>query len=127
MASGKTIGNAKENGGLYYFEDGQISSALVQRAFFGSISSSSDQDILLWHFQLGHPSFFYLKQLFPNLFINKDPSSLQCEICALAKHHRSSYPPGHIDHQNHFNSSIVIFGVHPRSQLFQENNGLVPS
>ena len=41
---------------------------------------------------MGHPSFFYLKRLFPKLFINKDPSSFQCEACAFAKHHKSSYP-----------------------------------
>jgi len=47
---------------------------------------------LLWHFRLGHPSFGYLKHLFPVLFKNKDLDSLQCEICQLAKHKRSVFP-----------------------------------
>lgn len=45
------------------------------------------------HFRLGHPSFHYLKKLFPKLFINKDPSSFHCDISALAKHHKSTYSP----------------------------------
>ena len=43
-------------------------------------------------FRLGHPSFQYLKHLFPSLFKNKNPSSFQCEFCELAKHHRTSFP-----------------------------------
>ena len=46
---------------------------------------------MLWHYRLGHPNFHYLKHLLPNLFQNKNPSSLQCEFCELAKHHRSSF------------------------------------
>jgi len=47
---------------------------------------------MLWHCRLGHPSFLYLKHLFPNLFRNKLLSSFQCDICQLAKHHRASFP-----------------------------------
>ena len=36
--------------------------------------------------------FFYLKRLFPSLFINKDVSSFQCETCQFAKNTRVSYP-----------------------------------
>ena len=31
--------------------------------------------------------------LFPDLFMNKNISSFHCDICALAKHHKNSYPP----------------------------------
>lgn len=44
---------------------------------------------MLWHFRLGHPSFSYMKHLFPSLFVNKDPSLFQCEMCQLAKHTRA--------------------------------------
>ena len=44
---------------------------------------------MLWHFRLGHPSFAYLKHLFPSLFKNND--IFQCEICQLAKHQRSVF------------------------------------
>jgi len=47
---------------------------------------------MLWHFRLGHPSFYYLRHLFPKLFLNKNPASFQCEICELAKHCRTYFP-----------------------------------
>jgi len=93
--SGKTIGSAKQNGGLYYLEYeletghqlGQVSS--FSESFF--VSNNKD-DVMLWHLRLGHPSFKYLKTVFPKLFADKDFSSFQCEICELAKHHRNSFP-----------------------------------
>ena len=48
---------------------------------------------MIWHYRLGHPNFHYLKHLFPSLFKNKSPSSFQCEVCELAKHHCSVFPP----------------------------------
>ena len=51
-----------------------------------SMSVSSTKEIMLWHHRLGHPSFSYLKCLFPSLFDNKNSISLDCEICQLAKH-----------------------------------------
>jgi len=45
-----------------------------------------------WHLRLGHPSFRYLKHLFPKLFHNKNFSLLKCEACEFAKHHRSQFP-----------------------------------
>ena len=47
---------------------------------------------MLWQHRLGHPSFPYLKQLFPSLFIDKNVNSFVCEICQFAKHTRVSYP-----------------------------------
>lgn len=47
---------------------------------------------MLWHLRLGHPSFRYLKHLFPKLFHNKNFSLLKCEACEFAKHHRSQFP-----------------------------------
>ena len=40
---------------------------------------------------MGHPNFQYLSRMFPTLC---PPSNLdmKCEVCELAKHHRSSYP-----------------------------------
>lgn len=64
----------------------------LQYTCFEYISVSNDKDISLWHFRLGHPSFRYLKFLFPKLFINEDSSTFQCEVCELTKHHHSSFP-----------------------------------
>ena len=49
-------------------------------------------EIWLWHRRLGHASFGYMKKLFPNLFANFDVSSFKCEVCELAKSHRTSFP-----------------------------------
>lgn len=48
---------------------------------------------MLWHHRLGHPSYSYLKCLFPSLFDNKNSIPFDCEICQLAKHTRTSFPP----------------------------------
>ena len=46
---------------------------------------------MLWHLTLRHPSFPYLKHLFPGLFKNLDCSSFQCESCHLSKRHHATY------------------------------------
>ena len=48
---------------------------------------------MVWHCRLGHPSFSYLKHLFPMLFQKVDPLSFQCESCLLAKSQRKTYIP----------------------------------
>ena len=45
---------------------------------------------MIWHCRLGHPSFPYLKKLFPSLFKNNDV--FECEVCQLAKHMCSNFP-----------------------------------
>ena len=47
---------------------------------------------MLWHHRLGHPSFPYLKKLFPSLFKGLNCSELYCESCILSKSHRTIYP-----------------------------------
>lgn len=51
--------------------------------------NSAREEILLWHLRLGHPSFQYLKHLFPTLFKNVD-CSFKCEV-VLAKSHPTTY------------------------------------
>ena len=75
LLSGKTIGSAKENNGIYLFEgDGHVinkqTRALQSEVVSCSESTSVSNKVMLWHNRLGHPSFPYLKQLFPSLFIN---------------------------------------------------------
>ncbi|KAJ9689558.1 hypothetical protein PVL29_014975 [Vitis rotundifolia] len=74
LSSGKTIGSAKECERLYYFDE------------------TDDNELLLWHKTMGHPSFQYLKHLFPSLCSNKTLLDFQCEVRELAKHHRASFP-----------------------------------
>ncbi|KZV53482.1 hypothetical protein F511_14848 [Dorcoceras hygrometricum] len=92
LDSGKTIGSAKEAGGLYYFGDESHSCGQAQQYSIAPISSSSTNEIFLWHRRMGHPNFQYLKHLYPQLFHNQNVSDFQCDICQFAKHHRSSFP-----------------------------------
>jgi hypothetical protein len=54
--------------------------------------NNKERQIWLWHHRLGHPSFGYLKHLFPDLFSNTMHSNFKCNTCILAKSHRVSYP-----------------------------------
>ena len=68
------IDGARMINGLYYFEDTLPSNKIAQG--LSSISSLSVRDqIMVWHCRLGHPSFSYLKNLFPVLFKKVDLSS----------------------------------------------------
>ena len=70
LSSGKTIGNAEEKRGLYYIS--MLGHSLESRSHIrSSLSTISDSKIMLWHQRLGHPSFDYLKVLYPSLSINK--------------------------------------------------------
>lgn len=93
LATRKMIGNASLSGRLYYSNDGSLSKESIPTSCLGVISDYGCEDVMIWHFRLRHPSFHYLKHLFLNLFSNKDPSSFQCEICALAIIHKPPYSP----------------------------------
>jgi transposase InsO family protein len=40
---------------------------------------------------MGHASFDYIKRLFPSMFENIDSSIFRCDVCELAKSHRTSF------------------------------------
>ena len=85
------IGSARIQDGLYYFDEKGFQNKQIQ-SFVGNVSSFSVYEkIMLWHHRLGHPSFFYLKHLFPGLFRKVDCNLLHCESCALSKSHWMSY------------------------------------
>ena len=90
LSSGKTIGSAKDRESLYYFDKTNV---LRQSSIVcSSTSYPKDSELLLWHKRMGHPSFQYLKHLFPSLCSNKTLLDFQCEVCELVKHHRASFP-----------------------------------
>ncbi|XP_022896372.1 uncharacterized protein LOC111410334 isoform X1 [Olea europaea var. sylvestris] len=75
LSSGKTIGSAKECEGFYYFDEAKVS----KRRQFASCDSAfipKDSELLLWHYRIGHPSFQYLRHVFPSPFSNKISSDL---------------------------------------------------
>lgn len=94
LVMGRTIDNAMERDGLYFFEEGSDSNKVGQRTSCLKIVSFpiNNSEVYLLQFRLGYPNFSYLKRLYPALFIRKESSSFYCDICALAKHHKNKYP-----------------------------------
>ena len=83
------IGSARMLDGFYYFDE-KFSNNKQAQSFGGSVSSNSAYDkIMLRHSR--HPSFLYLKHLFPGLFKGVDCNSLYCETCFISKSNRTSY------------------------------------
>ena len=88
--SGRTIGNAREWNGLYYFDNQNLLNNNI--SLFSESTKTNKEKVFLYHCRLGHPSFRVMKQLFPSFFKNLDVESLCCEVCELAKHKRVSFP-----------------------------------
>ncbi len=88
--SGKRIGRAKEQDGLYYLElpsqHEKSSLHLVEE------SSSHKGKFWLHHYRLGHASFRILKIMFPTLFTRLTIEEFHCDICEFAKHKRTNFP-----------------------------------
>jgi hypothetical protein len=82
------IGRGTKRGGLYYVDDFNMGRA---HHMHHPVDNKGRQ-IWLWHRRLGHPSFGYMKHLFPDLFSNISLFDLKCETCILAKSHRNTYP-----------------------------------
>ena len=82
------IGHGTKRKGLYYIDD--VASGHVHH--IQSRNGDKQKKIWLWHHRLGHASFGYLKKLFPSLFKDIPDSSFKCNVCILAKSHRTSYP-----------------------------------
>lgn len=107
MESGRTIGSAELKSGLYIFNSPSrqatnqgckaslsLSKSLSIYHSYPSIFNSNvnnEDEIMLWHFRLGHPNFMYLAKMFPALFINKNSNSFNCEVCRFAKHTRANF------------------------------------
>ena len=89
----KRIGSGRKRGGLYYLKGGTSSQVYHSLAhMMGKNQSANIAEIWLWHKPLGHPSFGYIRRLFPSLFANCKLSDFICEICAMAKSHRAIFP-----------------------------------
>lgn len=86
QSSGMMIGNARMIDGLYYFDD-EVSKGKKSRGLSSIISLSIKDQIVLY--TLRHPSFLYLKRLFPIFFRELDCSTFHCESCSLSRSHKS--------------------------------------
>ena len=91
--SGQMIRRAKVFSELYYFMC-DLSTEVCCNVTAGSSSSLHHRrQVMLLYYRLGHPSFSYMRRLFPNLISNND--SVKCEVSLLAKHTRVSLPIQH--------------------------------
>ena len=82
---GKTINNAEVCLGLYIFKvtnyiKRQLQPTIGEKQSLSIFSSNKDNDVMLWHYRVGHPRFLCLKKLFPSLF-TKSLDGFQCKIC----------------------------------------------
>ena len=103
QTSMKTIGFTRLEDGLYYLnKDNQG----FPRSYHGTRNMNKEEVIWLWHYRLGHLSFARLKSLMPNLFVDCNVTTFQCEVCTLAKHHRISYP------LSNFKSIVPLSVIH---------------
>jgi GAG-pre-integrase domain/Integrase core domain/gag-polypeptide of LTR copia-type len=73
---------------LYHLDD-----MVVGKAHFSTSSSTNRiSRIWMWHKRLGHPSFGYMKRLYPSLFFGCENEKFDCKTCIRAKSHRVSFP-----------------------------------
>jgi len=78
------IGRGTEREGLYYIDE------VVQKGHVMLAHGTVTRQLWLWHRCLGHPSFGYLKILFPSLFTS-NTKSIKCETCIRAKNYRVTF------------------------------------
>ena len=92
--NGSTIGLAKIRQGLYYLPAINPQSPVAGGLKVTSVQTPSAQlePIMELHHQMGHPSFYLLKQMYPHMFKNIDFESLICDACQLGKFKRTTYP-----------------------------------
>ena len=95
LSSGRMIGKAWECDRLYDSEHLAVENGQAHVASSELGSFSSNDEIMSWHFRLGHPNFLCLQYLFLSLVGNKNASDLQCEICQIEKSHKNTYPTHH--------------------------------
>ena len=95
LSSGRMIGKAWECDRLYDSEHLAVENGQAHVASSELGSFSSNDEIMSWHFRLGHANFLCLKSLFLALVGNKNASDLQCEICQIEKSHKNTYPTHH--------------------------------
>jgi len=84
LATGRTIGLAKEQGRLYYLQQEKNKKCVGLQAHTSSVQqgteSWSSYQIWLQHRRLGHPPFSTLKSVIPVLFTKLLVESFHCDV-----------------------------------------------
>jgi len=68
------IGRSTERGGIFYVDK------VAHKGHAMLAHETVTRQLWLWHRRLGHPSFGYLKILFPSLFTS-NTKPIKCESC----------------------------------------------
>ena len=97
-----TIDIDKEREGFYSLERARKLQFEFDLVFQVARKRSDRENIILWHCQLGHRLFYYLKYLFPQLFRKFSIFSLRCEQCIYAKNHSVPFKIS-------LNKSLILF------------------
>ena len=91
------IGLGKASKGLYLLQQSLPSSSVLAASSqlpisIPSVSNNSANNVDLWHFRLGHPSYAKLSLL--NKFVSglNSNKAACCDICHFAKQKRLSFP-----------------------------------
>ncbi|CAN1766567.1 Retrovirus-related Pol polyprotein from transposon TNT 1-94 [Linum perenne] len=92
LSSRRVIGSCKLKDGLYYLDSRDFGAEKCQGLACTS-SIPAYGRIMLYHSRLGHPSFPYLRHLFPSLFRGINMQDLRCESCQYAKNHKAVFAP----------------------------------
>jgi GAG-pre-integrase domain/Integrase core domain len=80
----EVIGRGTKRGRLYHLDD-----MVTGKAHLSTGSSLNRKShIWMWHKRLGHPSFGYLRKLYPSLFSGYEHETFSCVACIKAKSHR---------------------------------------
>ncbi|CAN1225016.1 Retrovirus-related Pol polyprotein from transposon RE2 [Linum perenne] len=90
LNSGRVIGKGRLREGLYYL-DMEDSCNKKGQSMACTSSTSVYGEIMSLHSRFGHPSFLYLKHLFPSLFKGIKLSDFSCDACHYAKDHRTVF------------------------------------
>ncbi|RDX67605.1 hypothetical protein CR513_53499, partial [Mucuna pruriens] len=97
LTTGRTIGVAKEQGGLYYLQHTKIGNNINKEELPSSQRATSEtwaaSQIWLYHKRLGHPPFGLLKTIFSHLFTKEFVESFKYDIFQFPKHHRATFSP----------------------------------
>lgn len=88
----RTIEVADQKNGLYLLSTSSISSSPVSAFSNNSTCFSASANNTLWHLRLGHMSYSRMSLLQDVILAANIHSQSHCEICPLAKQHRSSFP-----------------------------------
>ena len=80
--------------------------------------SAQLEPIMKLHQQMGHPSFYLLKQMYPHVFKKIDFESLICDACQLGKFKRTTYTSRNNRAKKPFqNLHCDVWGPSPHTDL----------